>query len=147
MDGLGIRDCSRRFCLCSYRIRICSGLARRSGRRGGIDFCLTSIRSTSCKFHTGPLGGKNIAQCIDPQRVCPARLGELEKCGGAALYSSSHWASTEALRITALTGYRSAVHPAESEKYWKKQEEMMLLLGSSRQPITQYIERRAEVYV
>lgn len=91
-------------------------------------------------------GRKTIAQCIDPQRVGPAQLGELEKRGGGALYASTHWVSTEALRITALTGYRSATQPAESEKYWKRQEEMMLLLGGSRQPITQSIERRAEVY-
>lgn len=92
-------------------------------------------------------GGKTLSQCINPQRVCPAQLGELETRGSAALYSSTHWISTEALRITALTGYRSAVYPSESEKYWKRQEEMMLLLGGSPQSINKSIERRTEIYV
>jgi hypothetical protein len=91
-------------------------------------------------------GGKTISQCINPQRVGPTQLRVLEKCGGSALYSSTHWVNTEALRITALTGYRSAVQPAESEKYWKRQEEMMLLLGGSRRPMSESIERRDKVY-
>jgi hypothetical protein len=92
--------------------------------------------------------GKTIMQCIDPQRVSPSKLAELEKLGGAALYTSTQWANTEALRITAWTGYRSAVQPSESEKYWQRQEQLMLLLGGmTRQPKKmQYVERRAEIY-
>jgi hypothetical protein len=91
--------------------------------------------------------GKTILQCVDPQQVSPGQLANMEKKGGAALYTSTHWANTEGLRITALTGYRSAVLPSESAKYWKKQEDLMILLGgmTRQSPSIKYEQRRADL--
>lgn len=73
--------------------------------------------------------GKSIVRCIDPQRVSAKQLTELESRGGEALYNSTHYARSEALRITALTGYRASMQPKESGTFWKKQEQFMMRLG------------------
>jgi hypothetical protein len=108
---------------------------------------LPSIAEVCLKKPMKAFNGRTVAQCVDPQKVSPFELAKLEKKGGDALYSSTHWANTEGLRITALTGYRSAVSPSESERYWKKQEELMLLLGGiPPQEVMKRMERRAEIY-
>ncbi len=108
---------------------------------------LPSIAEVCLKKPMKAFNNRTAVQCIDPHKVSPFQLAELEKKGGAALYSSTHWANTEALRITALTGYRSAVLPSESERYWKKQEELMLLLGGmTQQPENKIPQRRAQIY-
>ena len=48
---------------------------------------------------------------IDPRRVSPAALGELERTAGAAAWTSTHWRSTEGIRLIALAGYREAEQP------------------------------------
>jgi hypothetical protein len=74
--------------------------------------------------------GKTIVQCLDPNRVSPSSLMALAAEAGDSLYRSSHWVQRECLRITALTGYRSAVSPRESVDQWNKQKQMMLMLGA-----------------
>lgn len=78
-------------------------------------------------------GGKTPVACIDPMRVSPAALERLESEAGDTLYRSASWVNDECLRITALTGYRSAVTPRQSHEYWQKQKSMMLQLGGGRQ--------------
>lgn len=92
------------------------------------------------------LRGKTIVHCIDPGRVGDESLSELERQGGEALYTSTHWARTEGLRITALTGYRSAVRPAESMKYWNRQQQLMVLLGTTPQNLRPNTVRRTGSY-
>jgi hypothetical protein len=74
-------------------------------------------------------GGKPITRCVDPMRVSPGGLAALAAAAGDSLFRSSHWVHRECIRITALTGYRSAVIPAECQAMWSKQKEMMMLLG------------------
>ncbi|MFZ1948163.1 MAG: hypothetical protein WAW06_11505 [bacterium] len=109
---------------------------------------LPTVARVSLRKPMRAFNGKAIVQCIDPQRVSPAQLAELEKAGGQALSTSTHWAATEALRITALTGYRSATAPAESAKYWRMQEDLMMLLGGmTRQPATRTADEREALHV
>jgi len=108
---------------------------------------LPAIAELCLKKPMKAFNNRAVVQCIDPRRVGPVELMKLEQQGGAALYSSTHWAGTEALRITALTGYRSAVSPSESEKYWKNQEKLMLLLGGMSPQLENIIpQRRAQIY-
>lgn len=92
---------------------------------------LTSIAEICLKKTLKALNNKSIIQCVDPNKVSPSKLAEMEKINGNALYKSTHLVNTELLRITALTGFRSAEKPSESEKYWKQQEEFMILLGNT----------------
>jgi hypothetical protein len=54
---------------------------------------------------------------LDPARVSPAALAELERAGGAALWTSSHWRQKEGIRIVALAGLREAERP-ETATQW-----------------------------
>lgn len=78
-------------------------------------------------------GGRSLASLINPERVKPETLQELEKQLGRALYTSMHWIWTEALRLLALTGYRAAIMTDEETGIFKQQEEWMLRLGGALQ--------------
>jgi hypothetical protein len=57
---------------------------------------------------------RSLRALIQPERVSPAALDELDRRIGPALYTSAHWLWTEPLRILALTGVarkRGAVQP------------------------------------
>ena len=47
--------------------------------------------------------GRSLVDIVSPDRVSPRALAELERKLGPALYISSHWIWTEALRLLALT--------------------------------------------
>jgi hypothetical protein len=61
---------------------------------------------------------------LDPQRVSPAALAELERTAGPALWTSPHWKRAEGIRIVALAGLREAEQPdrtgdwAERSRAW-----------------------------
>lgn len=78
-------------------------------------------------------GGRKLIALVNPERVKPDRLEEMETRLGAALYTSMHWVWTEALRLLALTGLRIATMPARSAEILKRQEEWMLRLGGALQ--------------
>jgi hypothetical protein len=63
------------------------------------------------------LNGRPMTSELDPARVAPAALAELERVGGAALWTSSHWRQKEGIRIVALAGLREAERP-ESASQW-----------------------------
>jgi hypothetical protein len=63
------------------------------------------------------LGGKPMSSVLDPARVSPAALSELEKAAGSALWTSRHWRTTEGIRIVALAGLREAERP-ETASTW-----------------------------
>jgi len=65
-------------------------------------------------------GGRPLAALIDPGRVSPATLQWLATSAGSSLYTSPHWAHTEALRIVALTGLGMAVDPARTSEYARR---------------------------
>ena len=59
---------------------------------------------------------------VDPQRVSPRALAELERGAGAALWTSPHWRQTEGIRIVALAGLREAEHPDRAGQWVERAE-------------------------
>jgi len=57
------------------------------------------------------LGGRPMTSVLDPARVSPAALAELERSAGPALWTSSHWRTAEGIRVVALAGLREAERP------------------------------------
>lgn len=57
---------------------------------------------------------------VDPLRVSPAALGELERTAGAALWTSPHWKRTEGIRIVALAGLREAERPDRTGEWTER---------------------------
>ena len=74
-------------------------------------------------------GGRPIAALVDPQRVRPGALEQLERAAGGALTTSSYWIREEALRLLALTSFRSATQPERSAEIAKQYESWMLRLA------------------
>ncbi len=63
------------------------------------------------------LNGHPMTDVLEPARVSPAALSELERSAGAALWASPHWRQTEGIRIVALAGLREAERP-ETAPMW-----------------------------
>lgn len=63
------------------------------------------------------LGGRPMTDVLDPARVSPAALAELERAAGPSLWTSPHWRQVEGIRIVALAGFREAEHP-ETAPLW-----------------------------
>jgi len=63
------------------------------------------------------LNGRPMTDVLDPGRVSPAALAELERVAGPALWTSPHWRQTEGIRIVALAGLREAERP-ETAPMW-----------------------------
>lgn len=63
------------------------------------------------------LGGRPMTRVLDPGRVSPRALGDLERTAGAALWRSPHWRRTEGIRTIALAGLREAEEPARSTEW------------------------------
>lgn len=77
-------------------------------------------------------GGKSLIELVDPQRVSPKALENLEQRGGAGLFSSPYMIHSESLRLLALTGYRFATEPANAKEIMGKHIDAMMILGKSR---------------
>jgi hypothetical protein len=76
-------------------------------------------------------GRQPLTALIDPDRVKPEALLQLEQRAGPALYTSPHWVQRESLRLLALTGLRAATTPERAAKVLHQQETWMLRLGNS----------------
>jgi hypothetical protein len=63
------------------------------------------------------LGGRPMTSELDPARVSPAALAELERVGGSALWTSPHWRRNEGIRIVALAGLREAERPGTATQW------------------------------
>jgi hypothetical protein len=74
-------------------------------------------------------GGRRLADLVDPQRVSPAALRQMQRDAGAAAFTSSHWVWTECLRLMALSGLRFATEPEAGREILRQQEEWMVRLG------------------
>lgn len=70
---------------------------------------------------------------IQPERVSPAALSELDQRIGPALFTSAHWLWTEPVRILALTGLQLASRPRDLNAILQLQEQSMLRLGGTLQ--------------
>jgi hypothetical protein len=74
-------------------------------------------------------GGRRLSDLVDPQRVAPAALRQLQREAGAAAFTSTHWIWTECLRLTALSGLRFATEPELGPEILQQQEDWMTKLG------------------
>ncbi|MGO4690707.1 hypothetical protein [Glaciibacter sp. 2TAF33] len=60
------------------------------------------------------LGGRPMTSVVDPTRVSPSALADLEHDAGASLWVSPHWRRTEGIRLIALAGLREAERPLDA---------------------------------
>jgi hypothetical protein len=74
--------------------------------------------------------GRPIVALVDPLDVRPDGLEQLQRDAGGALTTSSYWIRKEALRLLALTSYRSATQPERSAEIAKQYESWMLRLAT-----------------
>jgi hypothetical protein len=77
--------------------------------------------------------GGALTSVVDPQRVSPAALAQLERSLGAAAHTSPYWIWNESIRLLALNGYQAAGGAAGLRAAAVKQEQLMLRLGGLRQ--------------
>ena len=77
--------------------------------------------------------GGALTSVVDPQRVSPAALAQLERSLGAAAHTSPYWIWNESIRLLALSGYQAAKGAEGLRAAAVKQEQWMLRLGSLRQ--------------
>jgi len=73
-------------------------------------------------------GGGSLARLLDPQRVSPRALAQLESLLGGRTFKP-YVAWNEAIRILALTGYRAAADPPRAREAAARQEQFMFALG------------------
>ena len=76
---------------------------------------------------------RSLRALIQPERVSPAALSELDARIGPALFTSAHWLWSEPLRILALTGLQLASRPRDLTSILQLQEQSMLRLGGALQ--------------
>lgn len=69
--------------------------------------------------------GGSLATLIDPQRVSPLALMQMQRAAGSALFTSPFWAQ-EGLRIVALTGLRIGTEPENAASLLLQQEAWMV---------------------
>ena len=74
-------------------------------------------------------GGRPLVSLVDPGRVKPEALAELELRAGGALHTSRDWIWNECLRLLALSGLRAATMPERAQEALRRQEDWMLRLG------------------
>jgi hypothetical protein len=73
---------------------------------------------------------KTLAELVDPQRVSPGALRDMERSAHGSAFTSSHWIWNECVRLTALTGLRYATEPERGPAVLKQQEDWMIRLGT-----------------
>ena len=73
--------------------------------------------------------GAALRALVQPERVSPEALTQMADRIGPALFTSTHWLWTEALRILALTGLQLAAKPRDLHEVLTLQKESMLRLG------------------
>ena len=76
-------------------------------------------------------GGRPLTALLNPARVSPDALRQLELQVGPALYTSHHWIWTECLRLLAVSGLRAATMPERAVDVLKQQEGWMVRLGAA----------------
>ena len=67
-------------------------------------------------------GGRPVGAVVDPARVSPRALADLERSAGAALWTSPHWRTAEGIRIVALAGLREAEDPRGAARWVQRSE-------------------------
>ena len=75
--------------------------------------------------------GQSLINLVNPQKVSPTALQQLEETVGPALFLSSYWVTKDPMRLLALTGLKSAVSGAPTAQSLRQQQSWMLRLGDS----------------
>jgi hypothetical protein len=75
-------------------------------------------------------GGRALSDIVDPLRVSPTALDELERIAGPALMTSSHYLSTEGLRLLARSSLQIAIRPERAQQITQEFETWMRRLGT-----------------
>ncbi|MCT4370081.1 hypothetical protein CLG85_006930 [Yangia mangrovi] len=75
---------------------------------------ITGIARACLDAPVPALGGRPMSAVLEPDRVSPRALAELERLGGAALWTSPAWRALEGIRLVALAGLREAETPSEA---------------------------------
>jgi hypothetical protein len=78
---------------------------------------MATLAKTCLELNVAGFRGRSIGSLVDPQRVSPAALTELERTAGPALWTSPHWKQVEGIRIVALAGLREAEQPARAAEW------------------------------
>jgi hypothetical protein len=78
-------------------------------------------------------GNRPLVAIVNPERVSPRALEELERAAGDAAWSSPYWIWNESIRLLALTGYRAAESAASMRDALVQQERWMLKIGGLQQ--------------
>jgi hypothetical protein len=76
------------------------------------------------------LAGQSLARIVDPARVSPLALARLNRDAGAAAFSSPYWLWNEAIRVLAMTGYKTGLGADDVREGLLEQERMMIRMGT-----------------
>ena len=82
------------------------------------------------RYHA--FGDRALVELVDPQRVSPAALDALERDVGSGGFHSRHWVWDEAIRLLALTSYRTTRDAASLREGVLQQDTVMRRLGIRR---------------
>jgi len=74
-------------------------------------------------------GNRPLVALVNPARVSPRALEELERAAGQAAFTSPYWIWNESIRLLALTGYRASESAASMRDALIQQERWMLRIG------------------
>jgi hypothetical protein len=94
---------------------------------------LPQIAAVVLRGRYGAFRGGALTSVVDPQRVSPAALAQLERSLGAAAHTSPYWIWNESIRLLAFNGYQAAVGAMGLRTAAVRQEQLMLRLGGLRQ--------------
>jgi hypothetical protein len=78
---------------------------------------MPKLANTCLELPVSGFRGRSIGSLVDPQRVSPAALRQLEGSAGPALWTSPHLKQVEGIRIVALAGLREAEHPGRAAQW------------------------------
>jgi len=133
--GAGPWDALRQALLVSYPTTDAPAAIRQLLERSVAQ--LPRIVEIGLKSRMRAFGGRALADVVDPQRVSPAALAALERSAGPALTTSSHYLSTEGLRLLARSALQVAVDPDHAGDAARDCEGWMRRLGglSRRTPV------------
>jgi hypothetical protein len=107
-----------------------------NGLREFLAACVAALPRMAGVVLRGPyraLGGQPLTSIVDPRRVSPSALGDLERSLGAAAQTSPYWTWNESIRLLALNGYRAAEGAVSLRESAARQQQYMLRLGGLRQ--------------
>jgi len=107
-----------------------------NGLREFLGACVAALPQMAAAVLRGryrAFAGQAITSVVDPRRVSPAALAQLERSLGAAAQTSPYWIWNESIRLLALNGYRAAEGAMGLREAAVRQEQWMLRLGGLRQ--------------